>query len=264
MSLTPALHQESSDLQPGQILLGVVVDNNDPLKKQRVRVSVPGKLEYESLDELPWLLPKTYSPYGVGDNYGVVHVPRIGSRVYVSFQDADTKFGVYEADAVAQGFVPVPELLANYPNRIGSINPVGDLFYLDLTTKDLFIRRLSGTTILIEESGDVTLTVAGDVTESIKGNVTRIIEGSLHETVKGSVVRQVSGDITETFGGSGNRTYGGVVYELSSGQRTTSCAAHLHSGKFTNNADVVAGGVSVIGHTHGGVDTGSGSTAPPN
>lgn len=264
MSLTPALHQESSDLQPGQILLGVVVDNNDPLKKQRVRVSVPGKLEYESLEELPWLLPKTRSPYGIGDNYGVVHVPRIGSRVYVSFQDADTKFGVYEADAVAHGFAPVPELLANYPNRIGSISPIGDLFYVDLESKDLFIRRLSGTTVLIESNGDVTVAVAGDLTESVKGNVTRIVEGSLHETIKGSVVRQVSGSITETVGGSGNRTYGGSVVELSSGTRTTSCSSHLHSGKITNNADVVAGGVSVIGHTHGGVDTGGGSTAPPN
>lgn len=245
-----------------QLLVGIVIDNNDPTKKQRVRVQIPGLLEGDA-ELLPWFIPRRVSPYGVGDDYGVVCIPRNGSRVYVTFQEGDGSFGEYLADVVSTSTTPPAELLTNYPDRIGFFTPIGDIAYLDLKTKDMFLRRASGTGFKIDTDGNVTLVCAKDFTQTVKGNYTVSIEGEYNVSAKGAGTIDINGDVQFTVGGSEQHKVGGSQTVSVSSSRTVSCSSESHSGAINNLGDVVADGISLKSHKHGGVDTGGGVTQPP-
>lgn len=265
MSISSPLTQSPGGLKSDQRLIGIVVDNNDPQKTtQRVRVTIPGLLESENIEELPWLLPSHKSVYGVGDNYGVVQVPRIGARVVVKFQGADLSYGVYEHDATTTNLTLPKELLENFPNRIGFSTPSGDLFYNDLTTGEVRWRHASGTSISIDGDGNVALSVAGNLTEYIHGNHARIVNGDSSEVVKGSKVQTVGGAHRLAVSGNSATSVGGSYSVIVSSSMTTVCSKHSHSGTIRNVGDIFANGVSLENHDHGGVDTGGGNTAPPN
>lgn len=67
--------------------------------------------------------------------------------------------------------------------------------------------------------------------------------------LKGNVI--IDGDVTHT----GNTTHNGNTSQT--GNQTT-------TGTITGTTNVIGGGKSLATHTHGGVDTGLGNTAPPN
>lgn len=67
--------------------------------------------------------------------------------------------------------------------------------------------------------------------------------------LKGNVI--IDGDVTHT----GNTTHNGNTSQT--GNQTT-------TGTITGTTNVIGGGKSLATHTHGGVDTGGGNTAPPN
>lgn len=264
---THSIAQTLKDLRPldaSRLLVGIVVDNNDPDKRQRIRVQVPNLLESQNTEDLPWFAPRHISPYGIGDDFGVIRIPRVGSRVYVSFQDGDGSFGEYLADVVTSAVTPPAEMLTNYPNRIGFFTPVGDIAYLDLSTKEMMLRRASGTSIKIDADGNVTMVVAGNFTQTVKGDYNLIVEGDAGVVTKGDHTNMVSGDLGTIIQGSQTTTVSGSQTNNVSGSRTVTCSSESHVGKITNLGDVVADGVSLTGHTHGGVDTGGGNTAPPN
>ncbi len=68
--------------------LGYVVDNKDPLKLHRVRVSIPNLIESSA-----WALPRTMG--GGNKGRGSSQVPAIGSLVYVDFIGGDVERPVY-------------------------------------------------------------------------------------------------------------------------------------------------------------------------
>lgn len=246
-----------------QILVGIVIDNNDPLQQQRVRVQIPGLLESNDKELLPWFAPRRVSPYGIGDDYGVLYIPRNGSRVYVTFQEGDGSFGEYLADVVSSSVKPPAEMLTNYPDRIGFFTPIGDMAYMDLKTKDMFFRRASGTGFKIDTDGNVTLICAKDFTQTVKGNYTVSIEGQYNLSAKGDSTVDLNGNLQFTIGGDEQHKVGGSQSVTVSSSRTVSCSSESHSGSISNLGDVVADGISLKNHKHGGVDTGGGVTQPP-
>ena len=62
-----------------QKYVGEVVDNNDPLKKGRIKVIVPYIFDGIKTEDLPWCEP-TF-PYGGSENLGFFFVPEKGSNV---------------------------------------------------------------------------------------------------------------------------------------------------------------------------------------
>lgn len=244
--------------------VGVVVDNNDPTKMQRVRVAIPGKLEGADVEALPWIAAKHTSSFGVGDNYGVLRIPRIGSRVYVQFDGDDLSHGSYDCDVVRESLTFPPELLDNYPNRYGFVNPLGDVFYVDLTSGDAFFRRASGTGFVIDSEGSVSLVVAKDLTQVVKGNYNLSIEGNQTVVVKGTSTTQVAGEVSEQFGANLITQIKGTENHAVDSSITTTCSGESHSGPLNVNGKVTSEGVSLPDHTHGGVKGGSSHTAKPD
>ncbi len=74
-------------------LIGIVADNNDPDKKQRVRIRVPylhGDNTHIPDDALPWAQPKR-------DNNGLMFsVPEVGKVINVTYPNGNLYFPVYD------------------------------------------------------------------------------------------------------------------------------------------------------------------------
>lgn len=169
----------------GNIFTGTVVDNNDPLKLERVKVSVTGLYEGDTT-LFPWCVSFKRMFFGSGSGYGEFGVPRQGSKVAVMLQHGDPHFPIY-LGAILQSGNPVAEAATNYPNRYGFKDPVGNLFYIDMTSGEVKFQHKSGTTITIANNGDVTVTAVGNVTETITGNLAISAGGTINITATGNM-----------------------------------------------------------------------------
>lgn len=113
-------------------------------------------------------------------------------------------------------------------------------------------------------------TIDGDRTERDNSNSTFTIQGDLSTTVNQNATYNISGNRSETIGGSSSINIGGKLTETIGGGGTFSTS----NVAFTNNitvanigtagSDFVGGGISLVGHVHGGVTPGPGLTLPPS
>jgi phage baseplate assembly protein gpV len=125
-----------------------VVDNNDPLRKQRVRVSIPSLL-VGNLEDLPWCSPILPAGFGHTPSAVAVSVPVVGSYVQVVFQQGELVYGlVVGAVHTADNTLPT-ELATNYPNRRGWKDPGTNVAYVDITegSQELYVKIATGTVV---------------------------------------------------------------------------------------------------------------------
>lgn len=242
--------------------LAVVVDNNDPDKLQRVKVTLPGLLEYDSPADLPWLSPAQASLFGIGDNYGVVRVPRIGAKVFVRFGADAPRSGVYFGDAVTSRTQLPSELTTNYPNRVGWVDPSGSYAYADLQDKTFRYTHSSGTSVEVLADGTLRIHCVKDMQTIVDGDYTLSVGGTYSATVSSDAQLSVGGARTTTVQGNDSLSVQGSASHVVSSALTTSCSSHTHLGRLLTPDDVVAAGHSLSNHIHGGVKNGSGFTAP--
>lgn len=221
-----------------QFFLAKVVFNEDPLRKQRVKVVIPQLLEGDAAS-LPWLLSIKPMGMGFGANFGTMNVPPVGSWVVVKFENGELSYGQ------CLGSTPVGEsslgpLETNYPFRYGFVDPAGNHLYVDTTngSTDVEFRHNSGTTFHIRNNGKAEATIVNDLSVSVANNA--VVQ------VNGNVTLTVTGSITSSAG----------VWNHTGDVNVT--------GTITGSVDVVANGTSGHTHTHSGVVPGGGSSGPPN
>lgn len=250
------LNNQPTDGYSG-LLEGKVVANNDPERLQRVRVTIP-KLFSEDIDVnlLPWIGPRHSSPFGIGDNYGVVQVPVVGSRVRVYLQDGQAEYGMIDHDVINTKFVLPDELATNYPNRVGMKTPTGDVFYYEVTTGQWFFRHNKGTSIRVDADGNVFKSVVGDYTEYVKGNYTRVVEGTVNDVVKGKVT-QSYGATALNVKGKLNITASADFTAIVNGTGTLSANSWTLAGVLKSSDDIWAVNTSVMNHQHQYDDAGN-------
>lgn len=232
--------------------VGVVLDVDDPLKSQRVRVEIPGVFEASSLDVLPWLQVDPPSNLGgSGDNYGGVSVPAKGSIVRVHFPIKNGQPDRSNGRIVSA--IPAPldvwglpdELKMNYPHRVGAVTPSGVLWFIDNSTGEVFLRTRHGTGFQIDAEGNVNICAkdrdlnilaknvnivadnefnvkAGTLTEDVTGTATRAASAHL---IKGDTA--IDGEVT----GSSDASFAGVVSASDGVFSGKSFIAHKHIAK---------------------------------
>ena len=74
-----------------------VKDNNDPKKLGRVRCHCPSIMGEDSPDRwLGWAMPKLYFSSAPSSEYGSLNVPEVGATVWVSFEQGNPEFPIYD------------------------------------------------------------------------------------------------------------------------------------------------------------------------
>lgn len=238
--------------------IGKVVINDDPEMMQRIKVTVPGYLDNENTDTLPWIGPVHTSEFGMNESYGVVRVPCVGSLVVVKFQNGDVQHGMYVGYVPTRSFarnMPA-QLKTNYPNRVGYIDPMGTVVFTDVATGEMTINHFTGSVFRIEASGPM-LTIISDI--DITGNIH--LKGNI--TMEGDTTQTGNVTLTGNQAITGNQTVTGNVVITG----TETVAGVVTAGSVVSLGPIggpsgTIGGVNIETHTH--TDSRGGSTSPPN
>lgn len=145
------------------IYRGEVVDNNDPLKLGRVKVRVFPFFRGASVNAIPWAVPAFPLIRGAG-NYGSFVVPKVGSKVWVFFENQDYNMPVYFAEAY-DGSTVKSEFNADYPDRFGFKlgNGICVYFVDKEDKKEVGIEHPSGSYIKILDDGSIFIHSASEV-----------------------------------------------------------------------------------------------------
>lgn len=150
-----------------------VIDNNDTEKKGRIKVQVYPFFTDVEAAYLPWAVPAMPLFCGAGNNSGFFSVPKIGSWVWVFFENGDYNQPVFFAEAVTAVHGITVNAKTNYPNRtILKLNNIEVI--LDDTDGSITITSNQNITItansnaVINTNGDTDITASGTV--SISGS----------------------------------------------------------------------------------------------
>ena len=112
---------------------------------------------------LPWATPAYPIWTGSGNGIGYFAVPEIGSMVYVFFLEGDINQPVYFAEA-PDALKGLPSSrTTNYPKRKISRTANGIEIMVDDTAKQIKVTHPTGTYILIDGDGTVTVSSQRDV-----------------------------------------------------------------------------------------------------
>ena len=220
---------------------GKVEDVNDPLFLNRVKVRCYG---YHSLDtglvstnDLPFatvMMPCTSASIkGVGGN----HHLEVGSWVMGFFRDGPSAQDPVVMGSIAtkeDDVIDIPtEAQLNPPtNKVYKSN-AGHLIEIDNTSgaERINVKHKSGTTILINASGDIEVNSISDVVK-IDGNTT--ITGTL--TVSDATNLQSTLDVT---------------------------GAQTNSSTITASGEITSGTIELTNHVHSGIQSGTSKTGKP-
>jgi hypothetical protein len=145
------LHQTSGTF------MGVVVDNNDPKKLERVKCSIPGLIEGNN-NLLPWFNLRKGVNFGSLTNSQIQCIPDIGSKVVIEFQDND----VYSGEIIGcwdDSATHESSLDDNYPNTYGFKDVKGNIFKINKSTGEIKITHNAGTQVIIHPDGHIELGV---------------------------------------------------------------------------------------------------------
>lgn len=224
MSFQGATQGDQPSELAGVYFLGKVVDNDDPLKMERVKVRIPDVFEGDSAN-FPWCSPAKAGWFPNTAEFGVFGlVPPVGTEIKVLFQQGNPLYPLYFAYP-HQKDERVNDFVTNYLKRYGWKDPQGNLFFIDTTNAanpQVKFQHTAGILFTIEPNGtfNITITGAGDKNVNING------------------------------GGAYNIHADGNV-------NVNNCDVIVSSG------DVIADGISLKHHVHSGVQSGASNTDEP-
>lgn len=146
-----------------KIYEGTVVDNIDPLKHGRVRVTIPNLLSGDTA-KLPWM--GSIFPPGLGGG-SFFAVPEKNSKLVIIFPYNNIYFGYYVG--TFQNVTTHNEFFdEDYPNSYGWIDESGNKFKINKKTGIITILHSSGTTIQILKDGSVNITSVANLNLAAK------------------------------------------------------------------------------------------------
>ena len=173
---------------------GVVVENNDPLHLQRLRIRVSEWHTDVPDAQLPWFTPEKLDAWGSTATAGSFGPPLIGSKMWVKLHNGDAHSPVYmgyirDTDRV------VPQSTPNYPHRVGFETGSNDYFYLDRQSGDTTFVHRTNTKWFITGS-------SGRFTENLAENYISNVVGTVNVTIGSTKTVNVSGTTNVTNGGN--------------------------------------------------------------
>lgn len=195
-------------------IIGLVVDNNDPDQRQRVKVTIQGLLEGKK-EDLPWIAPKSIQTgFGITKDAGGIFVPAMDSLLVMEFQKGDLHYGLCVGSMHTARYTPDPDLLKNYPDRRGWHDTKKNKMWVDVTEGEatMHLEHFTLTMINVEDSGEVNITVVKDCNVEVKGTLNIVVKGDTNITTDGDtkIVTKGQTDINS----SGNTNITGEMINL--------------------------------------------------
>jgi uncharacterized Zn-binding protein involved in type VI secretion len=168
----------------GQSYRGVVVDNADPDKLGRVKVTIAGLLEGDPAN-LPWISQRSAAMFGGQPEKGSFFAPSIDSELEIRFPTDDIYAGFYV------GFWQTPETHNpvfddGYPDKYGFIDD-GFVVSYDNNKKEFIIEHPEGAKVIMKPDGSVEVTTDKNMKLAGKGG-TELGDKSSITKVNGSKV----------------------------------------------------------------------------
>lgn len=198
-----------------RLFIGTVVDNNDPRRLQRVRVSCPDMWEGIEVTDLPWFMPIGAATMGNRPGMGTLAPLAVGSRVWVGFLD-DTPYNPVVWGSATTEDTQLGELTASgYPHAHGFIDQSGNCFIVDTAANTVSFTHVSGFNISIGADGKPTITSPVDLDINVTGNT--IVKSSGNADVHAAGDCNVAGGGTVTISGGGAVNINGGAVNINGG-----------------------------------------------
>lgn len=153
------------------IVVGDVVDNNDPEKLLRIRVRVPLVHRDVTDGNLPWARPITLAAVsGMTGTSGAIAIPAKGSKVALIFTDESLYNACYLGSMADTETLP-DELLEGYPDSYGWIDSGGNLVFVNTKTKEMKLVHVSGSKFFIKQDGAIDIVSAAKINVSSQTDI---------------------------------------------------------------------------------------------
>ena len=159
-----------------QIIFGVVINNDDPLRQQRLQIRISLLHQGYPDARLPWVLPIQSYNQGSAPGVGQVNVPVNGSKVAVFFPENDA-VNTYYLGSTVVGTSTLADFSTNYPNAYGWVDSAGNMFKVDTVAKTWTWNMVDGT-IFQFSSGALNVATTGPLNVNIAGSANINIEGT--------------------------------------------------------------------------------------
>lgn len=158
---------------------GLVMDNQDPTNRGRIKVKVPAVLE----DQQVWAMPcVTYA----GDNIGFYATPKAGSGCWVEFEGGDPSYPLVTGYFWADNELPKNEngVSATPPMKIVRTEQ-GLMLSMDDGGQTISVSDENGNNILKIEVSPGKITVKGATKAVVEAPLIELVENSTHPVVFG-------------------------------------------------------------------------------
>lgn len=180
MGLLNPSHDINRPTLKGVEVEGVVVDVDDPEKRQRVRVRIPVIHRDIPDDKLPWSNQRGMNQANAGAGVGSVQVPDKFAKVSVRFLSDDPHDPQYGPSPTSDDVNKDNELLQeDYPNTAGHADSFGNRWSTNKATGDVTFVHKSGASTTYDGAGNIAHCAAGDLTLTAKGKIIIASDGEL-------------------------------------------------------------------------------------
>ncbi len=168
--------QESQSFNlTGQILFGIVVNNNDSMGIQRLQIRISLLHQGYADSSLPWALPIQTLFQGSAPGIGGFNVPVTGTKVAVYFPENDTT-NSYWLGSTSTTASKLADFTA--PTQYGWVDAAGNLFKVDTVAKTWMYNMVDGSylqfsngTINIVASSELNINVTGSANINATGTM---------------------------------------------------------------------------------------------
>lgn len=185
---------------------GVVVDNNDPQKRGRLRLKIPSVLNEQESD---WALP--CMPFGGATNYGLFLIPNKDAQMWVEFEEGDIDRPIWTGTFWQQESDVPQDASKDEPTTRLLHTPGGHIFQFDDEEgeKKFRLYHPADAEMIIDKNGTFSMTDASGavlkmdaenneiIIEDANGNImTMNSSGTKVEDSNGNVIEMAAAGIT--------------------------------------------------------------------
>jgi hypothetical protein len=237
---------------------GFVVDNQDPEKRGRLRVSIPSVLSDQVSD---WALPCL--PFGGAANYGFFIIPDVDAQLWVEFEEGDIHRPIWTGTFWQQESDVPEDASMDEPTTRLIQTPSGHILQFDDEEGEEKFRlhHPADAEMIIDKNGSIILTDAAGAVVTIDAENSEV----MIEDANGNILTMSSSGtkVEDSNGNTIEMAASGITAETSSKIVLKGSQVHLGG----EGGEPVIKGQSFLGlfatHTHTVAPVVGGPTSPP-